>query len=245
MSPRIALTTTSRVLRQLRHDPRTIALMLLVPASLLALLRYVFDSQPLVFDRVGLTLLAVFPFTSMFLVTSVAMLRERTSGTLERLLTTPLNKLDLLLGYGLAFAVAAAVQSVVAVTVAYGLLGLDTAASPLLVGAIAVIDAVLGMAIGLFTSAFATSEFQAVQFMPVVVMPQALLCGLFTPRHDMIGWLRAASDVLPLSYAVEALTEANSHGGTTGVVWRDIAIVLVAALAALSLGAMTLRRQSA
>jgi ABC-2 type transport system permease protein len=244
MSVRITLATAGRVLRQLRHDPRTIALMLLVPASLLTLLRFVFDSQPQVFDRVGLILLAVFPFTSMFLVTSVAMLRERTSGTLERLLSTPLNKLDLLLGYAIAFALAAAVQSAFAVAVAYGALGLDTAASPLLVGFIAVIDAVLGMAVGLFTSAFASSEFQAVQFMPVVVMPQALLCGLLTPRDAMIDWLRIASDVMPLTYAVEALTEANEHGGATGVMWRDIAVVGAAALGALCLGAMTLRRRS-
>jgi ABC-2 type transport system permease protein len=155
-----------------------------------------------------------------------------------------LNKLDLLLGYGIAFAIAAAVQSAVASAVAYALLGLDTGASPFLVGGIAVADATLGMAIGLLTSAFASSEFQAVQFMPIVVMPQALLCGLLTPRETMVGWLRAASDVLPLSYAVDALTQVSAHGGPTGTMWRDLIIVMAAALAALGLGAATLRRRS-
>jgi len=244
MSARITLATAGRVLLQLRHDPRTIALMLGVPSLLLAMLRFIFDAQPLIFDRVGLVLLGVFPFTSMFLVTSVAMLRERTSGTLERLLTTPLNKLDLLLGYGIAFAIAAAIQSAVAAAVAYGLLGLDTVGSPLLIAAIAVFDAILGMAIGLFTSAFATSEFQAVQFMPLVVMPQALLCGLIEPRERMAGWLQSASDVMPLTYAVEALTKVGRSSDISSSVLIDITVVLGAAVLALVLAAATLKRRS-
>lgn len=244
MSPLITVRTAGRVLRQLRHDPRTIALMLGVPVLLITLLRFVFDAKPEVFDRIGLMMLGIIPFTTMFLITSVAMLRERTSGTLERLLTTPMHKLDLLLGYGIAFALAAAAQSAVTSAAAYGLLGLDTGASPLLVGLIAIVNAVLGMAIGLFTSAFASSEFQAVQFMPLVVMPQAMLCGLIAPRESMADWLRAISDVMPLTYAVEALTDVSEHGGATDTMWRDLGIILAAALAALCLGALTLRRRT-
>jgi len=244
MSPRITLRTAGRVLRQLRHDPRTVALMLGVPVLLITLLRFVFDTRPEVFDRIGLMMLGIIPFTTMFLITSVAMLRERTTGTLERLLTTPMNKLDLLAGYGIAFALAAAAQSAVTSATAYGLLGLDTGASPFLVGLIAIVNAILGMAIGLFTSAFASSEFQAVQFMPLVVMPQAMLCGLITPRESMAEWLQLISDVMPLSYAVEALTVAGEQGRATGVVWRDLGIIAAAAIAALCLGALTLRRRT-
>jgi ABC-2 type transport system permease protein len=107
MSPRIAALTAWRVLNQIRRDRRTVAILLLMPSILMTLLRYVFDSSPALFDRIGPSLLGIFPFILMFLVTSVAMLRERTSGTLERLLTTPIGKLDLLLGYGAAFAVLA------------------------------------------------------------------------------------------------------------------------------------------
>ncbi len=245
MSPRITLTTAARVLLQLRHDPRTIGMMLGVPSVLLALLRFIFDAQPQVFDRIGLILLGVFPFTSMFLITSVAMLRERTSGTLERLLTTPLNKLDLLLGYGIAFAIAATVQSSVAAGIAYGVLGLDTIGSPALIGFIAVLDAILGMALGLFVSAFATSEFQAVQFMPLIVMPQTLLCGLIVPRESMAGWLQTASDVMPLTYAVEALSKLGESSAVTSALVVDIGVVSGAGLLALVLAAATLRRRSA
>ncbi|MGH3748198.1 MAG: ABC transporter permease, partial [Micromonosporaceae bacterium] len=209
------------------------------------LLRYVFDSQPMVFDRVGLMMLGIFPFVSMFLVTSIAMLRERTSGTLERMLTTPLHKLDLLLGYGFAFALLAAAQAAVASVVAYQLLDLDTEGSLGAVMGIAIASAVLGSSIGLFTSAFATSEFQAVQFMPVVVAPQMLLCGLIWPREEMVGWLQAASDVLPMTYAVDALLEVSAHADPTDQMWRDVAIIVGATLVALVLGAITLRRRSA
>lgn len=244
MSTRVTFSTAGRILRQLRHDRRTLALILVVPTLLLTLLRFMFDAQPVTFDRIALVMLGVFPFTMMFLLTSVAMLRERTSGTLERLLTTPIGKLDILLGYGLAFAVAAAVQAAVASALAYGLLGLDTVGSPWLVALIVVGNAVLGMALGLFVSAFARSEFQAVQFMPAVVLPQVLLCGLFVPREQMVGWLQAISDVLPMSYAVEALTEVGTHAAATSLMWRDLVVIIAAAVVALMLGAATLRRRS-
>jgi len=245
MSPRLTLNTAARILRQLRHDRRTIALVLVVPTLLLTILRYLYDNQPLVFDRIGLIMLGVFPFVIMFLLTSVAMLRERTTGTLERLLTTPIHKVDILLGYGLAFAIAATVQAIVVSTLAYWLLGLDTMGEQWLVAMIAVGNSVLGMALGLFVSAFANSEFQAVQFMPAFVLPQALLCGLLVPREQMAGWLQAISDVLPMSYAVEALTEVGRFADPTDTLWRDIAIIVGCILLALLAGAATLRRRTA
>ena len=244
MSARLTFATAGRILRQLRHDRRTIALILVVPTVLLTLLRYLYDESPQLFDRVGLIMLGVFPLVIMFLLTSVAMLRERTSGTLERLLTTPIGKVDILLGYGIAFAVAAAVQAAIASALAYVLLGLDTLGPAWLVGVIAVGNSVLGMALGLLVSAFANSEFQAVQFMPAVVLPQFLLCGLLQPRDQMAGWLQAISDVLPMSYAVQALTELGSHPDPTGVMWRDLGIIVGCVVVALLLGAATLRRRT-
>lgn len=252
MSLSILIATTGRILRQLRHDHRTVALLLVVPNVLLSLLYFMFNDTQVpflqdfqqMFDRIALIMLGVFPFTIMFLVTSIAMLRERTTGTLERLLTTPLGKLDLLFGYGIAFGLAAALQASVAAGVSYWLLDLDTRGPAGLVLLIAVVNAVLGVAIGLFCSAFAQTEFQAVQFMPVVVIPQLLLCGLFVPRGQMEGWLQAVSDVLPLSYAVEALAEVGANADPTGTMWRDVGIVAGAVVVALVLAAATLRRRS-
>ncbi|MBA2324951.1 MAG: ABC transporter permease [Pseudonocardiales bacterium] len=243
VNPRIVVATARRVLSQLRGDKRTVAMLLVVPSALLALINQMYDNQPS-FNRIGLTLLGIFPFTLMFLITSIAMLRERTSGTLERLLTTPLSKLDLLLGYGIAFAVAATAQAVVTCATAYLLLDLYTPGSPLLVLVVAIAGALLGMALGLLASAFATSEFQAVQFMPIVVMPQTFLGGLFVPRKQMANWLETVSDALPLTYSIKALEKVGSTALVTGEFVGDLAAVLGAALLALVLAATTLRRRT-
>jgi ABC-2 type transport system permease protein len=244
MSLRITLATAARVLRQLRRDPRTLALVLAVPPLLLALFRYVFDGQESTFDRIGGPLVGLFPFVSMFLVTSIAMLRERTSGTLERLMSMPLAKLDLLLGYGLSFALVAAVQASLTSAVAFWLLGLDVAGSVWVVIALAVANALLGMALGLFLSAFATSEFQAVQFMPAFVLPQVLLGGLLVPRERMARPLELASDVLPLTYAYDALARVTADADYGGRLWLDVAVLAACIVAALALGAATLRRRT-
>ncbi|HEX9352036.1 MAG TPA: ABC transporter permease [Gaiellaceae bacterium] len=243
MSPRITLATAGRVLRQLRRDRRTIALVLVVPPVLLALFKYVFDGQPQTFDRIGPTLVGIFPFVTMFLVTSIAMLRERTTGTLERLMSMPLAKLDLLLGYGLAFALVAAVQAGVTAAVGFGALGLDTAGPVWLVLVLAVGNALLGMSLGLFLSAFARTEFQAVQFMPAFVLPQIFLAGLLVPRERMAHGLEVLSDFLPLTYAYDALAKATSDQLGARLAF-DAAVVGGCIVLALVLGATTLRRQT-
>jgi ABC-2 type transport system permease protein len=244
MNVTILASTTVRILNQLRHDRRTIAMLVVVPVLLLTLLYYMFSDVPAVFDRVGLIMLGVFPFVIMFLITSIAMLRERTTGTLERLLTTPMNKLDLLFGYGIAFGIAAAIQASVAAGVAYWLFDLNTAGNTGLVIVLAIANAVLGVALGLFCSAFARTEFQAVQFMPVVVIPQILLCGLFAARDQMAGWLQAISDALPMTYSVQALQEVGAHAQATNTLWRDLGIVVGCVVLALTLAAATLRRRT-
>lgn len=245
MTPRIVGAVAVRVLTQLRRDHRTLAMLLLLPGLLQALLWWMYDAgDPRMFDRVGPPLLAIFPFVVMFLVTSVTTLRERGSGTLERLLAMPMGRLDLLLGYAVAFGVVAAVQSVLAVGVSVGLLGLDLEGPLWLLSVVAVADAVLGTALGLLVSAFAATEFQAVQFMPALVVPQILLCGLLVPRDALPSVLGAVSDVLPLSYATDAMQHL-AVSATTGEVWRDVGLVVVFALAGLAIGAGTLRRRTA
>ncbi|MEU9866111.1 ABC transporter permease [Streptomyces sp. NPDC047971] len=245
MSTARTLATATRVLRQLRHDPRSIALMVLVPCVMLFLLRYVFDGSPRTFDNIGASLLGIFPLITMFLVTSIATLRERTSGTLERLLAMPLGKGDLIAGYALAFGLLAIVQSALATGLALGVLGLDVVGSPWLLLLVALLDALLGTALGLFVSAFATSEFQAVQFMPAVIFPQLLLCGLFIERDQMQPVLEGISDALPMSYAVDGMNEVLRHPDVTSTFVLDALVVAGCALLVLTLGAATLRRRTA
>ena len=233
--------TAVRVLQQLRRDPRTVALLLVVPALLMTLLRFMFNSSR-AFSAAAPALLGIFPFLLLFLVTSIATLRERTSGTLERLMTTPLAKLSLLAGYAVAFSSVALVQVALTTSVCL-LLGMTVHGSLGWLALVTMTDALLGIALGLLASAFAATEFQAIQLMPVVVLPQLLLCGLFQPRPGMATVLRWASDVLPVTYAVDALQRVAA--GSSGDLVRDFAVLAGFVAAGLVLAAASLRRTTA
>jgi ABC-2 type transport system permease protein len=243
MSPRRLFATTGRVLMQLRHDPRTVALILGMPPLLMALMKYVFDAQPKAFDAVAPMLLGIFPLVVMFLVTSIATLRERTSGTLDRLMSQPISKLDFIFGYGLAFSIVGFLQAALASLIMVGPLGvtIQNGVWPVLVTAVAA--ALLGTSFGLFVSAFAHNEFQAVQFVMPFIMPQVLLCGMFIARDQMADWLYKISDWLPLTYSVDAMKQATTHATWTDDLTKDLLIVFGSALLALILGAITIRRR--
>jgi len=244
VSGRITLATAIRVLQQLRRDPRTIALIIVVPSVLMALLKGVLHGNPGSFQSLGGPMVGLFPLIIMFLITSITMLRERTTGTLERLMTLPLAKLDLLLGYGIAFAIVAAVQAIVTSIVAFAILGVDTAGSTVAVVLLAIANAILGMAMGLLASAFARTEFQVVQFMPAFILPQLLLCGLFAPRDEMVGFLEAISYALPMSYAFEALQKVTVDGSLDAAGVADVLVTVGAIVLCLALAAATLRRRT-
>jgi ABC-2 type transport system permease protein len=244
------LATTARILRQLAADHRSMAMILVVPSAVITLMYFMFDDLPhrpgtlSPFNNACLIMLGVFPLVVMFLITSITMQRERVSGTLERILTTPLRRLDLLAAYGSAFSVAAAAQATLACLVSFWFLGFDTAGSPALVFLIAIINAVLGVGLGLLCSAFARTEFQAVQFMPVVIVPQLLLCGIIVPREMLPDWLRWISNALPATYALEALQGVADHADIAGTTVRDIVIVIAFAVVTMCLAAATLRRRT-
>lgn len=237
------IATAARVLRQLSHDPRSIALMLVAPSLLVGLFAWLFSDQEGVFDTFGGAILALFPFIVMFLVTSITTLRERRSGTLERLMTTPLTKAQFILGYALAFAAMATLQAVITVWFAVAVCGLDVTGPLWQLGLVAVVDAILGTALGLLASAFARTEFQAVQFMPLLVFPQVILGGLFMPRDQMPAVLEAISDWLPLSYAIDTIN-AVAAGDDAWDVYRPLLVVGAFAVAALVLASLTLRRRT-
>lgn len=239
----MTLATTSRVLRQLSHDHRTVALIFIMPCILLALLRWLFEENLNTFNAIAPALLAIFPFTLMFIVTSITTLRERSGGTMERLMALPIAKLDLVLGYVLAFGLMAIVQSLLASLVLLYLLGLEIAGPEWFLIVVAVASALLGTALGIFVSAFARTEFEAVQFMPAFVMPQVLIGGLFMPLDKMPPILEQIAYLLPLTYAIDALVSLKNNIDITGDAVRDLCVVLGFVIGAILLSALTLRRR--
>jgi ABC-2 type transport system permease protein len=244
MSAQRTIATARRVLAQLRGDPRSVAMLLVVPVVLMILLKYAFDKSAFIFDNVAPILIAIFPFVLMFLITSVSMLRERTGGTLERLLSMPIAKLDLLVGYALALGGVAIVQVALVIVVVLGPLGVSVPGSVVVLSLFGVFDALLGMALGLCLSALAHTEFQAVQLLPAVVFPQLLVCGLFAPREQMAGVLQGLADAFPLTYAVDGVTRAAASAAWDGSLVKDLVIVAICIPLALGLGAATLQRRT-
>jgi ABC transporter DrrB family efflux protein len=235
--------TTGRVLTQIRHDPRTIGLLLIVPSLLIGLVAWIFVDTD-VFQTIGPAMIALFPFIVMFLVTSIATLRERRSGTLERLFSMPLGKGDFILGYALAFGLLAVFQTAIAVSFAVFVCGLEIEGSIWLLVAVPVADALLGTALGLLASAFARTEFQVVQFMPLLVFPQILLGGIFIPRDQLPEVLEAISDWLPLSYAIDALTAVANDSEDAAWIWARILAIGAWIVGSIVVGSITLRRRT-
>lgn len=235
--------TANRVLRQLKHDPRTLALLFLVPSVLIIVLKYVFNNQPKTFNSIAPMLLGIFPMVMMFLITSIATLRERRSGTLARLMTMPISKLDFIVGYALAFSFVALLQAIITTIVLLGILQVPVLGGTFLTILGAVFAALLGTSLGLFFSAFATTEFQAIQFMPAFIFPQLLVCGLFVPRDQMVTVLRWFSDIMPLTYSVDAMKQVTVYSNLTFTHTKDLIIVGCFIFLALILGSITIRRQ--
>ena len=243
MSLTLTLATTGRVLRQLRHDPRTIALVFLVPPILMVILKYTFEGTPVLFNNLGPMILGIFPMIMMFLITSIVALRERTSGTLDRLMTMPISKLDFIMGYAIAFSLLGLISASISSFVLIELLDVTVAGGALAAVIGAVGASFLGTSLGLFTSAFARSEFQAVQFMPAFIFPQLLTSGLFVARDAMAAPLQWFANIMPLTYSVDAMQQITSHTSWTSALTWDLAVVVIFGVAALILGSATIRRR--
>ena len=231
-----------RVLRQMFADPRTVGLMFFVPALLTGLFAWMLNSQQM-FDKIGPSLIGLFPFIVMFLLASITTLKERRTGTLERFFTMPMGKGEFIAGYAISFGLMATIQA--GITLAYAVwvcgLTIDSNAGLLLLAAVT--NAVCGMALGLLASAFAKTEFQVIQFMPAFIFPQMILGGLFIPVSQMPDVLQSISDWLPLTHALRALVDIAT-GAATDDVLVEIYTVIAVSIAALALGALTLRKKT-
>lgn len=241
------LAVALRVLRQLRRDHRSIAMVLVAPMFLLWVLQMTFQDVPGVFNRVGPMLLGTFPFVTMFLVTSITMLRERNQGTLDRAMVSPIGRGDIMAGYAIAFLVLAAVQSTLALVVSRWVLDMQIAGSLWQVLLIVLALAMYGTMLGLALSAFAQTEFQAVQFMPLFLLPQIFLSGLLVPIEGMATSFEWISTIVPLRYSFEALVEVMMRGTSmwSSELAGDVLVTLLVPFALVGLGSLTMKRSTA
>lgn len=244
MNPKNIFATFIRILRQLKHDKRTVVLVLFIPSFIITILYFVLYNQRHDFDAFAPLIMVVMGFTALFIVASISTLRERRTGTLDRLMTMPISKIDLILGYAIAFGVLAVAQSFISIIVTFLILGVEIGGTVLQVILLTAISGLAGMSFGLLVSEYAKTEFQAVQFMPAFVFPQMLICGLLIPIEQMPGVLQWMSNIMPLTYIVEGIKDIVINGGWSGLLLTDLLVVFGFSVVALFIGAFTLRRQS-
>jgi len=189
----------------------------------------------------GVISLAVMMVT--FMISIISFIHERTTGTLARLLSTPVTESEVVLGYAMAFGLIGLVQSAVVMATALLLFGVQVEGSLALVLLTVFLLGVGMQGLGFLLSANARTEFQAVQFIPIILFPSILLSGVFWPLESVPELLRPVSYLLPLTYAVDGARSVMVRGWGLEEIWPDLAILLIFAAAMLALSIVLMRRR--
>jgi ABC-2 type transport system permease protein len=197
------------------------------------------------FDYFAAGMLALMAIFFAFLLATVTFLRERSQGTMERLLATPANRLEVVLGYMLGFLVFALAQAALLLAFMVIVLGIHYTGSLLLVFMVEALLVIVAVNLGIFLSTFARNEFQVVQFIPLVIFPMVLLSGMFWPVEELPGVLQPLAYLMPLTYGNTALRDIMLKGWGLGDIWPQIAALVILAVALLAAAAASMRREVA
>ena len=242
MSADRTLAIAKRLVLQIVKDHRTVALILVAPIIVMSLVGFSFDKQRQVLDSIAPALLGAFSLFFVFILTGVSFLRERAQGTLERLLATPVGRGDVLVGYLLGFLVFAALQAVVILLFTIYVLRIHYNGALWQIFVFLMVLTISSVNLGIFISTFARNEFQVVQFIPIVLMPQLFLAGIFLPVDQLPWYFQGIANVLPLTYAIEGLRDIMLHGKGLLDVTKDLAVMFGYAVVLLVAAALTVRR---
>ena len=242
MSVDRTLAIALRILRQISRDRRSLALIIVAPIVVMGLVGFSFGDQQGVLDRIAPGLIAVFVLFFTFVLTGVSFLRERAQGTLERLLTTPVGRADILVGYTTGFFVLAMVQSVIVVTFTLLVLEVNYQGSIWQIWTVLVPLVVVGVSLGVFISTFARNEFQVVQFIPLLMAPQIFLSGVIAEVDKMPAVLEVLAYLLPLTYAVDGLQDIMLRGDSLGSLGLELGVLALYVVALLIAAAVAVRR---
>ena len=183
--------------------------------------RYIFGYDLEMIDTIGPAILGFVVFFFTFILAAISFLRERTLGTLEKFMVSPLSRSEIVSGYILGFSLVVVIQSATTLFIVLYLFGVPMRGSILDAFIITLLLGAGALAMGSFVSNFARSEFQVVQFIPVVIIPQIVLCGVFWPVQSIPGFLRPLSDILPLTHASDALRAIMLKGASLSDVFTD------------------------
>jgi len=236
-----ALTIAGRIVKQIVRDRRTFALITIVPIVVMTIIWLSFPADKQMLSYLAPALLAMLALFFGFLLTGISFLRERSQGTLERLMVSPVSRLDIVLGYLLGFFIFALLQSLIIVLFTIYALDIIYRGDLWQIFVFQVIVLVGAINLGIFISAFARNEFQMVQFIPLVILPQTFLCGLLWPVEQMNGYLQWVAKFLPLTYAVDGLREIMVWGKGLGEVWVDLVVLIAFAVGISVITAFSLR----
>lgn len=236
-----ALNIASRVFKQIMRDRRTVALIILVPLVVMALIGVSFPQSNML-DYIAPALLATLALFFSFLLTGISFLRERSQGTMERLMASPVSRPDIVIGYLLGFFVFALVQTLIIVLFTIYVMGVHYHGDLWQIFVFQIVIITGAVNLGIFISTFARNEFQMVQFIPLIIVPQIFLSGLLWPVEQMPNYLQWLSAILPLRYGVDGLRGIMLYGKTLLDVSKDLLVLIGFAVIASMLAAITLRR---
>lgn len=239
-----ALTISGRLMRQLIRDRRTLGLIIVVPVVIMSLIGLSFPYEGIL-DKIAPALLATMALFFSFLLTGISFLRERSQGTMERLMASPVSRLDIVIGYLCGFFLFALTQTLIIVLFTIYAFGIDFQGDlwQILVFQVFVITG--SVTLGIFISTFARNEFQMVQFIPLIIIPQIFLSGVLWPVSQMPDYLQWLSAVMPLRYAIDGLNDIMLQGKGLLDLGFELAVLTGFAVVTSILAAVTLRRGAA
>jgi len=252
--PSQALTIAGRVIKQITRDHRTLGLIVMVPSVVMTLIGLSFPenmvvmtpSGPMpVLDNIAPALLATMALFFSFLLTGISFLRERSQGTMERLMASPVSRSDIVIGYLLGFFLFALTQTLIIVLFTIYVLGVNYRGDLWQIFIFQIVIITGAVNLGIFISTFARNEFQMVQFIPLILFPQVFLSGVIWPVEQMPDYLQWVAKILPLKYGVDGLRQIMLNGKTLADLGTDLLVLLAFAAVASILAALTLRRGAA
>jgi len=236
------LAITVRISREIRRDRRSLALIIGAPIIVMLLIRFSFQDQKSVLNEVAPALIATMAMFFVFVLTGISFLRERSQGTLERLLSTAVSRSDLLIGYLAGFLIFALVQSIIILMYTLFIVDVDYAGKIWDIIAILLIVTIASVSMGIFISTFAKNELQVVQFIPLLIAPQIFLSGMILPTSQLPKYFQVVSGALPLTYVNRALRDIILRGASLTDVSTEITVLILFAVGMLTAAAITVRK---